>query len=477
MILILALLAFSSCACGGERQEPEAKADAGTQTVHPAGSGLVWPNSASSANSDPWIAAHHDEIREMQPRFLVVNFANGLGEGGLDNTAGGQVTEAQVRAKAQHFLDMLSRASTYQPRLHPDAKPFLRPQLVKLANLQDHNGHANSDLFPRGPADPKTGYHQVGYNKLFSDEYAPHWGFRDGERFLTLGEIVNRGLVNEVIMVANQVDGKTPNPPGQVTNHILEVAMVAQAYDAKLQPIAGEYVRNGAHHDRQKMDMAQATREDDNSMLWIGRSLRIYFMNVSRGPGCLLHSLGHEFEFRYNEARIHSPGKAWDGDSPHPWLRPYFRRYADFEMDKRFGAPFKSLYEDDRPEKYTYADPKDGACTALLYPASGHFPAGRIQGYEPVAGNVHYPPGAAHGYDYHPKAAVYSRCETFMKPGEAAQPFSKENYAYLTSDPAIDKDGGGDFLVYWYQNMPGLQNEARDSSGRAMRNWWVFMYY
>lgn len=44
--------------------------------------------------------------------------------------------------------------------------------------------------------------------------------------------------------------------------------------------------------------MAFATPHDHNSMPWTGRSLRIDFMNAKRGEGCLLHSLGHEFEFR-----------------------------------------------------------------------------------------------------------------------------------------------------------------------------------
>jgi hypothetical protein len=36
----------------------------------------VWPNSASRANSDPWIAQHHESIKQMRPRVLVINFSN-----------------------------------------------------------------------------------------------------------------------------------------------------------------------------------------------------------------------------------------------------------------------------------------------------------------------------------------------------------------------------------------------------------------
>ena len=37
----------------------------------------VWPNRTSSANSDPWLVEHHRSLRRMEPRILVINFANG----------------------------------------------------------------------------------------------------------------------------------------------------------------------------------------------------------------------------------------------------------------------------------------------------------------------------------------------------------------------------------------------------------------
>lgn len=438
----------------------------------------VWPNPASSANSDPWIARHHDDLTEMHPRFLVINFANGVGESGNDQLAPGTTpTEADIRARADAFLTALREASRYQPRLHPDAPPFLQPEIARVVDLHDENGHANSDLFPRGQLLPDTpGYRTVGYYDLFSQEYAPHWGYQEDGRFLTLGEIVDRGYVNEVIMMANQVDGRDPNPPGQVTAHILEVAFVAQAYTADFHKLPDEFVKNGIPYDRQKADMAQATSADDNSMPWAGRSLRIYFLNYSRGAGCLLHSLGHEFEFRYNESRVYSPGQPYDGQSPHPWMQPLFRRFAGFDLQARYGAPFDSLYAGG--DDYSYGDCNGaGVCSSLNYPAGSGYPAGEIADYQPGCGNVHYPPGAAHGYDYEPATAVRSTCESFQKPAETAAALSFHNWDYVTDDPAIDGDCGGKFLVYWYQNMPGLDNDALDPSGAPMKNWWPFLYY
>src|SRR5262249_36553813 len=52
--------------------------------------GLVWPNAQSAANSDPWIAQHHDQITEMHPRVLAINFVNN------GNTPVGQSTTDMV---------------------------------------------------------------------------------------------------------------------------------------------------------------------------------------------------------------------------------------------------------------------------------------------------------------------------------------------------------------------------------------------
>ena len=146
----------------------------------------VWPNPASSANSDPWIARHHDELTTMRPRFLVINFANGVGESGNDQLAPGTTpTESDLRDRATSFLTALREASRYQPHLHTTAPAFLEPEIAKIVDLHDDNGHVNSDLFPRGQLLPDTpGYRTVGYYDLFSDAYAPYWGYQEDGRYL-----------------------------------------------------------------------------------------------------------------------------------------------------------------------------------------------------------------------------------------------------------------------------------------------------
>ncbi len=458
---------------GSSGESPSEESSTGGSTGDTPAEAVEWPNAWSQANSDPWLAEHHDEIEVMRPRFLVINFANGVGVGGNDEMLpDSRFTEAQLRAKAEDFLTILREGSRHHASSNDDARPFVQPEIAKIVDLSDAGDHANAAAFPRGQTIPATpGYQTVGYYALFSEAYADAWGYADDDGTpLTLGEIVERGLVHEVIMIANQVDGREPNPPDQVTSNILEVAMVAQAYDDELRPRPGEFVKNGTPFERQKEDMAQATAADHNSMPWTGRSLRIYFMNASRGAGCLAHSLGHEFEFRYTEARVYSPATAAHGAPVNPYLQPDFRRYAGFDYDARHGAPFSSLYAGGNDYSYEDCD-RQGVCETLRHPA------GTISPYRTACGNVHYPPGAAEGYDYEPSDAVLSFCESFGQAAEAASPMSSEAWAHLTADPTIDGDCGGKFLTYWFQNMPGLGNRAFGADGRPAKNWWVFMYY
>jgi hypothetical protein len=428
-----------------------------------------WPNSVSKATSDRWISFHHDRITVMRPKILVVNFANGIGYGGNDNLDGGPLALGQIQSRAQEFVRMLREASRFHGYSNPESRPFLEPEIVKIVNLQDASRHANSEYFPRGPSDPSgSGYRLVGYHKLFTEEYAPHWGFEENGRYLTLGELLHRGLVHEVVMMANQVDGRDPNPPDQVTAHILEIAYVAQVYDDQLQPIVGEYVRNGGSEVYQRDDMTNPTWENHNSMLWTGRSSRIYFLNVLNGPGDLMHALIHEFEHRYNEARVWNPESPHHLKPPNPYMQPLFRTFAGFDMRSRFGVSFDSLYAGG--DSYTYSDCTRGVCTSLGYGVGQS-----IASYHAGCGNAHYPPGAARGYDYAPTAGVMSYCEDFLVPGAPLKPANRR----WLNDPtyASFEGAGAKFYLYWFQNHPGRGNQAIDAAGNPIKNWWPFMYY
>src|SRR5438105_5368758 len=94
----------------------------------------VWPNSVSRANSDPWLVANHDRIRQMRPRLLVLNFVNGL-------------KPEAARQKVDALIAALRESSRYHGYADPQAPVFLDYQVEKLVDLSD----------PTPPADPLDG--------------------------------------------------------------------------------------------------------------------------------------------------------------------------------------------------------------------------------------------------------------------------------------------------------------------------------
>lgn len=421
----------------------------------------VWPNKLSRATSDPWLVANHARVRLLRPKLLVVNFANGVGEGGEDRlTPGSRFSADDLRHKVESFTDLLREASRPHGYADAGARPLWQPEIVRVVDMSDGSSHVNSARFPRGAALPdKPGMRLVGYSKLFERDY--DFGFRDaGGRVLTLGEASALGMFHDVVMIANQVDGRSTIPPDQVTTNILEVAFAAQAYDAQLAPIPGEFVKNGVAFERQKLPVSPASL-DDNTMPWTGRSMRVYFMNASRGAGCLAHSLGHEIEFRFNESRVYAPGKPYHGRNVMPSVQAAFREFAGFDYADRYGAPFRSLYE--AGDDYAYDGCSTGGCATLR--------AGKttISSYSTACGNVHYPPGAARGYDYYPRAAVPSTCEGFASGSRAPTRSDPNRWRKLP----VDDDCGGRFLTYWMQNMP---NVPPASGPPRHPNWLALMY-
>jgi len=144
-------------------------------------------------------------------------------------------------------------------------------------------------------------------------------------------------------------------------------------------------------------------------------------------------------------------------------------------MDTRYGVNFESLYAGG--DNYTYTNCGSGACTTFNALSSN--PPVSIANYTVAAGNVHYPPGATHGYDYYPAATVLSSIESFGEAAETAVPVNYHLWDFINNDPTVDDDCGGHWLTLWYQNMPGLGNTTVDPSraGQPILNWWPFMYY
>lgn len=57
---------------------------------------------------------------------------------------------------------------------------------------------------------------------------------------------------------------------------------------------------------------------------------------------------------------------------------------------------------------------------------------------------------------------------------DLAEPFTVQAFERYSD---LAPDCTGPWLVYWRQNMPGLDNLARDNSGQPMKNWWPFLFY
>ena len=224
---------------------------------------MLWPNAESAVNSDPWLVANHDRIRSMRPRVLVVNFVHGLGE-------------AAARDRVERLRAVLRESSRWHGYRDPAAPPFLDYDVVGIVDLTEPRGEVdrNSARFPR-TADG------VGFDYAALHEMRLHDG-------LTLDQLTERGLVNEVWLLADHTERSAP----------WETVEVKRAYDADFRPLARFelYAGNSGEHDAP----------------WLGRSLRILFINFDRGVGCAMESLGHSLE------RMASCGAI-----------PYYERYFD----------------------------------------------------------------------------------------------------------------------------------------------------
>src|ERR1044071_868376 len=123
----------------------------------------IWPNVQSTASSDPWIAAHHDQIRLMQPRVLALNFVNGN-------------TNAQMNALLAQIFAGLKEGSRYHGYRDPAAPAFFDYQLARSVDLTDRPPPANwqfrnSTRYPRKPAGTSDYWH-FNYGALFSQQFA-----------------------------------------------------------------------------------------------------------------------------------------------------------------------------------------------------------------------------------------------------------------------------------------------------------------
>ncbi len=388
----------------------------------------VWPNSVSRANGDPWLMENHTRIRRMEPRLLVLNFDN-------------HAPRARLEALVSNIVAGVAESSRWHGYKDAAAPAFLRYRVARLVDLREADApkdRLNATSFPL-KAGVTEGFN-VDHNAFFSDAFAARIGIVDPERpgrFLRLDELVERGEVHEVWILSNGDDRNI------------------RAFECiELMPRYGEDFR------RIEGAPVQAGNGGDPDQKWTGRSLRLGFVNTTRGPGCFLESLGHSFEEMARCGAV-------------PWLKREFEAFAGFDLKARWGTPFQSFYSLRYGERIIEYPKPD---LAVLRPWKGDPLV--LSNYVVAGGNAHWPPNARQHYDLANTNPVLSTIEGWREGGPKGEgiPAEWNGDAFRVYD-RLAPDCMGPWLVYWRQNFPGLDNRARDSEGRPMRNWWPFLFY
>lgn len=390
----------------------------------------IWPNQTSFRNSDPWLVAHHDQIRQMRPRVLVINFANTH-----DMDA--------IRVKTEAHIKALAESTRYHGFEDPNAPAFLQYEVVKYVDMRDRpippeREQRNSAFFPYKPKG--TPGQCFDYGALYNDTFARFYGFEDPDdhtRCLNLDELINYGIVNELWFYGIHDDRGSP----------LESIEDKQFYDENCQPIPGKHGPSGNGHDP--------------AMHWSGRSFRITFFNIHRGVGCGMESFSHAFEGISNHDSI-------------AYFRKYFLEFSELNLQTRYPQlPGPHLYAVLGNENHAeYPDEK----TLVVYNNGKTY---RCENYINQGGSVHFPPGARNHYDLKSDYVVLSVIESWRQHNgpdgkDLAKPFHREIFEQYAD---VAPDCMGRWLIYWRQCVPGLDNRSVDDDGKPMKNWWVFLFY
>jgi hypothetical protein len=396
----------------------------------------VWPNAEAPANSDPWLVEHHDQIVELRPRVLALNFVNAR-------------SMEDMEALLDEIIAGFAEASRYHGYDDADAPAVLHFEVAYAVDMRDYDPppgwpYNNSTRYPR--EDPVEGYWSFDYEKLFTGEFAAEMNISDPEdpsgAPLALCELVERGLVHEVWIYG---DADVPDV------NAAEVLGIKPYYDEmgnRLSVPLNRCAGNGCF-DGEDLIPESCTR-----------SLRIGWVNNNRGPGCYLHSHGH--------------GVEWMARGPTlPMMKPLFEDFADFNLDTRYQTSFSDWYVCDyAPDPPCLAFPTQ---SSVAWQALGN--DGAIDPYVPRCGNVHFAPNAQNHYDNPATITVQSTCKDWWStPGGRADPVSSFHSALL-DDYAEFNDCGGPWLVFWMQSWPGLDNDKLDAEGNRLKSWWPYLFY
>lgn len=401
-----------------------------------AGSGIAWPNSLSQTTSDPWLVQNHNNITSMHPRVLALNFVNSRSQSDMLDLLGG-------------LTGAIREATRYHGAENPAATTFLDYQIQYAVDMRDATpppGWAfnNSTKYPR--QNPVQGTWGFDYGKLFTQAFADQMHIADPQNpshNLTLCELSARGLVHEVWMYA---DADVPEPNGGAA----EVLGIQPFYDANGNRIGSSMNRCAGNGCFDPEDVIPASCTN---------TLRIGFVNDTRGNGCFMESMSHGWEAIGNSGDV-------------PYLSSYWKEFADFDLDTRYGTPFSSWYACSTPNCVTFTSDH-----SVNYTVNGT--NGTLNPYIPVCGSAHFPPNARQHYDIINTQTVQSSCNAYRTAGGPGHgdPTSAISASNWSNYGTLSPDCTGAWLVYWWQRFPALGTAAKDASGAPMKNWWPFFYY
>lgn len=405
---------------GAGARADESTADAG-EAAAPAT--LEWPNAESKTTSDAWIVEHHDAITKMRPKVLAIN---------LDNDP---KTRANFKNHVGQLIAAIKEGSRYHGYDDPKAEAFLEYEVSKWVDLADETPpagwtHKYSTKVPVACVKDNAWY-GADYSRLFD----PTWAGVD------LCDAFAKGDVHEVWLHMNGDDDPYECPDGTKRQpgfaEILESKPIRDSKGVAQPGVFEKCAGNGCLGDR-----------DFNAFKMCGRTVRVLYINSTRGPGCALHSAGHGYEWM---ARSEATGKAlWAG----------FKKFGNFDLEEKHNTPFNDWYSCDSPDCVTFTGPN-----SLSWKVGSQ--TGTIASYDQACGNVHFAPNSRAHYDENDNE-VMSSCESFGVEGGKPRPFSRKSYGQYEK---LAPDCGGAWQVYWRQSFPGLRNAAKT------KNWWPYIFY
>lgn len=348
--------------------------------------------------------------------------------------------ENQAMTLVDKHINALKEASSFHKYKDPSAKPALAYQLVKVVRASkgaridyaswNTQAFADSTLQLKDPADPS----------------GPN---------LTLCGLFEKGVINEVWCMASS-DPKCG-----------ETQESKQVYDANGNKIANRF--------------ANASNGASITALGCKVTARITDFNSGRGAGCHQHAMGHAWE-RYMDANAV------------PQLAKQAKRFLNWDLNTRLGAPFSSFYSacNSNASQLTDCIVWDSNVHARSGPsASRAFDLPDMSG---GCGNAHFYANTTGTYSYdtnNPDPEVLSSCENYglhNGPGgkDLTTPYTNAMTDRLygrsvrdcpANQPACDDDCGGHGTTYLYQNFPGPFTKSTNDDGTPMHNWWVYLFY